>query len=138
MLLCVAAGIAFGLFLFGLAVILGGCKQVQYVPVESVRTDSVYVNLVQRDSIRVLDSIYIKDKGDTVWVEKYKYLYRDKLCRDTLYVTRTDSVQVPYPVEARLTRWQRIKLELGGLAMGAIVLAGLVVVGWLVYRSRKK
>lgn len=108
------------------------------MPVETVRTDSIYINQVQRDSIYRRDSIYIRDKGDTVWVEKYKYLFVDKLRHDTLYLNRTDSIRVPYPVEKELTRWQQMKLELGGWAFGIIITAALIIVGLLVYKSRKK
>lgn len=114
------------------------CRSVKYVPVETVKTDSIYISNVLRDSIYRLDSIYIRDKGDTVWVEKYKYLFVDKLRHDTLYLSRTDSIRVPYPVEKELTRWQQMKLELGGWAFGIIITAALIIVGWLIYRSRKK
>ena len=101
-------------------------------------TDTVYINKIQRDSIYHRDSIYIRDKGDTVWVERYKYLYRDKLRHDTLYLSRTDSIKIPYPVEKELTRWQRMKMELGGWAFGIIIAFALIIVGWILYNSRKK
>lgn len=114
------------------------CRSVQYVPVETVRLDSIYINKVQRDSIYERDSIYIRDKGDTVFVEKYKYKYIDKFKRDTMYVTKVDSIQVPYPVEKKLTKWQSIKIELGGWAFGIIIAFSLIIIGWLIYKSRKK
>lgn len=117
---------------------LCSCRSVKYVPVETVRTDSIYINQVRRDSIYRHDSIYIRDKGDTVWVEKYKYLFVDKLRHDTLYLSRTDSIRVPYPVEKELNRWQQMKLELGGWAFGIIITAALTIAGWIVYKSRKK
>ena len=63
--------------------------------------------------------------------------------QDTIYlpskeVTVTKEVKVPYPVEKELTRWQQMKLELGGWAFGIIITAALIIVGWLIYRSRKK
>lgn len=121
-----------------LASAICSCRSVKYVPVETVKTDSIYINQVQRDSIYRLDSIYIRDKGDTIWVEKYKYLFVDKLRHDTLYINRIDSIRVPYPVEKELTRWQQMKLELGGWAFGIIITAALIIVGWIVYKSRKK
>ena len=40
-----------------------------------------------------------------------------------------DSIRVPYPVEKPLTKWQRWKMDMGGLAMGvAAVLVILFVV----------
>lgn len=113
------------------------CRGVKYVPVETVKTDSVYVNKVERDSIRLQDSIFVFVKGDTVRIEKYKYLYRDRVVVDTVYKVQCDTIRVPYPVEKPLTRWQRWKLDLGGFAMAAIVIAVLVVVGRMVYRLKR-
>lgn len=112
------------------------CKT-KYVPVETVKIDTIYINKLQRDSIYMYDSVFVKDKGDTVFVEKYKYLYRDKLVRDTLYINRTDSVQVPYPVEKELTKWQQFRMDFGGWAIGIVIITILVVVGRMVYKLKK-
>ena len=125
--------------LFVLAVLsLAACKQVQYVPVETVRLDSIYLTQTLRDSIVRYDSVYVRDKGDTVWLEKYKYLYRDRWRVDTLVSVRTDTVSVPYPVERKLTRWERVKLEAGGYAIVVGALAVLAVIVWLVMKIRRK
>lgn len=126
------------IYCFLLISVLWSCRSVKYVPVETVKTDSIYITNVLRDSIYRLDSIYIRDKGDTVLVEKYKYLFVDKLRHDTLYINHTDSIRVPYPVEKELTRWQQIKLELGGWTFGIIIAFALIILGWLIYNSRKK
>jgi hypothetical protein len=81
----------FFLLLSGLA----ACNKTIYVPVESVRTE--YRDNYLRDSIHLRDSIFVMVKGDTVWIEKYKYLYVDKLKRDSIYLN--DTIRVPYPVE---------------------------------------
>ena len=44
------------------------CRTTEYVPVEIVKTDTTYINKVQRDSIYQLDSIYILDRGDTILI----------------------------------------------------------------------
>ena len=41
---------------------LGACRSVRYIPVESVRHDSVVTILHHRDSIYQHDSVYIKEK----------------------------------------------------------------------------
>lgn len=123
--------------LLSVCLMIVSCRSVKYVPVETVKTDSVYVNKVQRDSIRLQDSIFVFVKGDTVRIEKYKYLYRDRVVVDTVRLVERDSVQVPVPVEKPLTRWQQWKLDLGGFAMAAIVIAVLVVVGRMVYKLKK-
>lgn len=117
---------------------LASCRSVRYVPVETVRTDTVYMNRVERDSVVRYDSVYVREKGDTVWLEKYKYVYRDKWRTDTLYMSRTDTVSVPYPVERQLTRWQQIKQEAGGVAIGGFLLATAVIIAYIVFRSRRK
>ena len=68
----------FLLYILALVCLLCGCKQVQYVPVETVRLDSIYLTQTLRDSIVRYDSVYVRDKGDTLYVERWKYLYRDK------------------------------------------------------------
>lgn len=118
--------------------VICSCRTVKYVPVETIKVDTTYINKLQRDSIYLLDSVYIKEKGDTVFIEKYKYLYRDKLVRDTQYIAKTDSIQVPYPVEKVLTRWQQLKLELGGWALGIIIMVSLVFIIWIVYKFKRK
>lgn len=111
------------------------CKT-KYVPVETVKIDTIYINKLQRDSIYMYDSVFVKDKGDTVFVEKYKYLYRDKLVRDTLYINRTDSIQTPYPVEKELTKWQQFRMDFGVWAIGIVIITILVVVGRMVYKLK--
>lgn len=131
-------GSIFLLYLLALFCLLCGCRQTQYVPVVTILHDSIYLTQMQRDSILRYDSVYVADKGDTVWLEKYKYLYRDRWRVDTLVSVRTDTVSVPYPVERKLTRWERVKLEAGGYAIVVGALAVLAVIVWLVMKIRRK
>lgn len=116
---------------------LSGCRSVKYIPVETIKTDSIYFNKIMHDSIIVKDSIYIKEKGDKVYQYKDKYIYKYKSVHDTLYIERTDSIRVPYPVEANLTKWQKIKIEIGGyvLAIGLFII--LFVVGRHIIKLKK-
>lgn len=94
-----------------------------YVPVESVRTE--YKHKWHRDSIYIHDSVFMKIQGDTVWLEKYKYLYRDKLIKDSVIVT--DTIQVAYPVKGdteyinRLHGWQYLLMAFGAAGIGMLV-----------------
>lgn len=120
----------------GIALLLlfGSCWSIRYVPVETIRTDSVFMSNVRIDSVYVQDSILIKEKGDTLTTIRYKLVYRYKHITDTLFITKNDSVQVPYPVEKELTWWQKTKLELGEFSIG-IILILLIVVIWLVKKK---
>ena len=113
------------------------CRSVRYVPVETVKHDSVYVGKVVRDSVFVKDSVLVV-KGDTVTEYRWKYVFKYKNRTDTLYVSRTDTIRVPYPVEAKLTKWQRFKMEAGGVAIGGFFLLLAAIVAYIVYRSRRK
>lgn len=121
--------------------LLAGCKSVQYVPVETVRTDSVYVDHYLRDSIYQRDSVFINrwTAGDTVYQDKvvWKYVYRDKVKYDTVAILRSDTVRVPYPVERKNTKWEQIRLDVGGLAIGVVIITILIVIGCMVYKLKK-
>ena len=95
-----------------LATILYGCKSIQYVPVETTKRDTTYLSQTKIDSIYHRDSIYVERKGDTVYLSKYKYLYKYIEKHDTLWREKVDTIQVAYPVEARLTKWQKIKINI--------------------------
>lgn len=110
------------------------CKSVKYVPVESVRTEIEYRDRVYRDSVRVFDSVHVRERSDTVIVERWHTLYKEVNKTDTLYVSRTDTIRLPYPVERELSRWERFKMDAGGVATGMIVALCFIVV-WLI-RSR--
>ena len=134
-------GLFWGIIVCILICLLSGCKSVQYVPLETVRTDSLYVDRYLRDSIYLRDSVYVNrwTDGDTVYQDKvvWKYLYRDKVKYDTVAILRSDTVRVPYPVERRLTKWEQVRLNVGGWVIALVVITILVVVGWAIYKIRK-
>lgn len=107
------------------ALLFGSCHSVRYIPVERVKTE--HHGYAARDSIFYYDSIFIKEKGDTLLLERYQYIYRDKIIRDSLFIQ--DTIRVPYPVEviksvkAPLTRWQTIQIGWGRIALGLVLLA---------------
>lgn len=120
-----------------LLLVVWSCRTTEYVPVEVVRSDTTYINKVQQDSIYLLDSVYILDRGDTVLITKTKYLYKDRVVHDTVYRSRIDSIQVPYPVEQQLTRWEQFRMDVGGWAIGTVIIIILIVIGWMIYKLKK-
>ena len=123
----IAVGIA-------LLLLFGSCRSIRSVPVETIRTDSLYLTVYERDSIHIKDSVYIREKNDSVLVDKWHIVYRDRTINDTVYVEKEKYVGVPYPVEKELTWWQKTKLELGELSIG-IILVLLIVVIWLIKKK---
>lgn len=112
--------------LFVLA-LLASCRQVEYVTIEKVLTDTTYITKWQRDSIWLHDSIHVKENGDTVLVEKWHTKYIEKVTNDTTYVATHDTIPQPYPVETikmvekELSWWQRLRLWIGNIGLIAIL-----------------
>lgn len=122
--------------LLTLATCFVSCRT-QYVPVETVRTEYKTRDSIRFDSIYQRDSIYMLVKGDTIYQYKYKYLYRYLTTNRTDTILKTDSIQIPYPVEKQLSRWQSIKMELGGWSFGIIILFILIIIGRIVFKLKK-
>lgn len=121
-----------------LAVMCIGCKSVQYVPVETVRTDTCYVNKIRTDSVYVRDSVVVERGGDTIKVTAWRWRERYVVQRDTIYRSKTDSIAVPYPVEHKLSRWEKTKQDIGGIAIGAFIAVVSAVVIWLAVKKMRK
>lgn len=111
-----------------LSIIVFSCRSIQYVPVGTVKTETEYVDRWRRDSVHVRDSVFVLVKGDTVYIDKYKTIYKDRIFRDTTYIERIDTTRIPYPVEKQLTRWQSVKMEAGGFALGGIAIILLLLI----------
>jgi len=86
-----------------LTLLFPSCRSVREAAGEShatvsVRTDTVRLANIQRDSVYLHDSVYIKEwqKGDTAYLAKYvtKYAWRDRWRVDTVYKSKTDTVRV--------------------------------------------
>jgi hypothetical protein len=121
---------------------LTSCKT-KYVAVPEYH--EVVVNkhdtLVQRDSVYERDSIYIIKSGDTVTTYHDRILYRDKWRDKVVYrdSIKVDSVRVPYPVPAQITKWQRGLMNFGYIGLGIVLLLIVTVIikvgKWLRARS---
>ena len=122
-----AAAVVFGLLL------LTGCTTTKYVPVETVRTDTLKVTKYERDSIYIHDSTIVREKGDTMLIEKWHTRWRDRWMHDTVYQSRVDSIPKPYPVEKRvpaeLTWWQQTRLHLANILLYALLVIGIFYLG---------
>ena len=157
-----------GVYVF-IIMLFCGCSHKVYVPVESVRTDTLYLS--HRDSIHVKDSIvmhHVINTRDSVVItkdeagnvkERLIIRYRDrwhatqdnltlqrllahyKASNDILRALRKVYKEVPVPVERKLSRWEKLKMDVGGWAIGAISTLILASVGyimvWLLKKYRK-
>lgn len=119
------------IYLFIATAMLTGCKTRERI-VEHVRTDTLVQLRHHRDSIYVHDSTYVRECGDTLYIERWHTAWRDRVQTDTVRVSHTDSVPVPYTVEVvkeverPLTWWQKVRIGFANVALLSAVLLILV------------
>ena len=122
--------------LIAVVALMCSCKT-QYVPVETVRVETERVVDIQRGSIYVLDSVFVREKTDTVFVTRWRVEYKEALRIDTLNIERIDTLNTIVEVEKKLTKWQRTKMDVGAGVLCAVPM--LIAVGlFLLYRKLKK
>ena len=102
------------LLLFLITIISCTTTKIVEVPIETIKTE--YIEQVKYDSIYSKDSIYIMQKGDTIYNNKVQYLYKYKYLRDTINITDT----IPKIVTVKDTQyinqlytWQKILIIIG-------------------------
>ena len=101
-------------------------QRVIEVPVERVRTDSVYLTKLQRDTLVERDSVVMQIVGDTVYRTHVKYIYKTRLLRDTVLKQRTDTITKVVTVEKE--RRRSASDYAWGIGLG--VIAVLALIGW--------
>ena len=83
------------LFLLFMTLLLGSCKvkeKIVEVPISQIKTEIKYIDKVKYDSIYLKDSVYIIQKGDTIYNTKVAYRYKYKYLKDTITVNKTDTI----------------------------------------------
>ena len=102
------------LLLFLTTIISCTTTKIVEVPVETIKTE--YIEQIKYDSIYHKDSIYIMQKGDTIYNNKVQYLYKYKYLRDTINITDT----IPKIITVKYTQyinqlytWQKLLIVIG-------------------------
>lgn len=109
-----------------ICLLFASCTKTEYITVEKVRNDTTYINKVQRDSVWLHDSTFVKVAGDTVLIERWHTVWQNHTAHDTVYKSRVDSVPVPYPVVKEVAR-KRSTTEKGLIGVGILSLMALIV-----------
>lgn len=134
------------------------CRSVRYVPVETVVVDSTVVRdtimdvrlVPYRDSVAVRDtSSFLSNPYAWSWA-----VWDGGVLHHSLVVWPGGSIQVKVPyfidryvrirepqiveVERELTRWQRFRMEVGGVALFALLAGMLGIAGWLAWKRWRK
>lgn len=139
---------------------LYGCARVQYIPVET-DTDSVVVERlveveIPPDSATIRALLECNEHGRVVlrWLDIANsknakaqltidslgnLLAKMKTQPDTVYLPSKEVVvskkeKVPYPIEKELTKWQQIRLEIGGLAIIILIIMAIALISYIIYK----
>ena len=129
------------LYLILLLIMYFFCEcRTEYVPIESVRYDSVMIEKLMRDSVFVRDSVYLQEKGDTIYKYKDRFVYVYKNRVDTFFAEKIREKKVPVPVERKLTWWEVVKMEWLDRIFAALVIVALywTIKEWLARKIRKE
>ncbi len=135
------------------------CTRQVYVPMPSISTTlndhagNIFDMERDREREQIRESfksdtrVTVNDGGDTLRTDTRIIYVRDRELErenehlraivDSMKSIRRDSVPIPYPVEKKLTRWEQVKIDTGGFAIGAVAVIMSFAVIWLV-RAWKK
>ena len=111
-----------------LIAIICSCAPTKYVEVPIEKTKIEYKDRLSIDTVIQHDSTIITMLGDTVYLEKYKYIYKVKELRDTINITDTTIVTKPIEVVKEINKlytWQIVLMVLGGVSI--IMLVYLII-----------
>ena len=114
--------------LIGILLSLIGCTTTKYIEVPVEKTKIEYRDRLSIDTVIQHDSTIITILGDTVYLEKYKYIYKVKELRDTINITDTTTVTKPIEVVKEINKlytWQIVLMVLGGVSI--IILVYLII-----------
>ena len=130
--ICHIAGVCIAFFImFALCAMCSSCTTTKYVPVPEYHTDTLIQIKVVHDSIHVKDSTHVEWKDSIIKIEHWHTEYVDHAVHDTTYISKTDTVPKPYPVETikevekPLAWWQETQMYAGDVLL-AILIASLL------------
>lgn len=137
------------LLMLAVTSLFASCGQVRYVATasqhlqvdERVKHDTIEITRVVRERVMEKEkdstTVVLDDKGRETFRERIRDRYifienRDSVnyyrsMADSLRSEVSDSIQIPVVIEKKLSRWQHLKMEMGGIAICAVWL--ILIVG---------
>ena len=147
-------------FFAAIALLICGCSEMRYIPVETVKTEIVHVHdtIKQSDSIKSFTNTIIREARpeDSAMIAQLgvKLRYNERLLillqkelqenrsktqlirnKDSL---RIDSIQVPYPVERKLSKWETFCIDYGKVMIGSTIVVIFFFIIFVLILARRK
>ena len=124
-------GLIMGLIACALITMCTGCTTTKYI--ETVREVTVAKTdtFLQKDSVFCHDSIHVKEKGDSVIIDRWHTRWKDRVVYQAVHdtITTTETKEVTKEVPAKLTWWQQTRLHIANIVLWALLIAVVVWVG---------
>ena len=138
-----------------LSLVLTACTKTTYVPLREVIRDTTIVRdtTIQATLIPYKDSVSVRDTASYLF-NPYGYswaIWDNGILHHSLGIfpnafvpvrffyldrIRTITKDVSVPVERKLTKWETIKMDVGGWAIGGMSVFLLYIIIWLIKRFR--
>lgn len=119
------------------ALAFGGCTRKVYIPVETVSAvhDTVRLNKFRTDTLILADSIVIERLADgSVSRREVRERRRLTLVRDTVYLSRRDTLRTTERMEVPVSRGPSLKERAGNAAQWLVVGAIIAMVAGVAFR----
>lgn len=98
-----------------LVLLASGCCSARVVEHIIHQRDTTYIEREKVDSVYRRDSVFVKEKGDTIYIYKEKIRDRYRYVHDTIRLVKADSIVVERVIEVEkekpLSWWQSARME---------------------------
>lgn len=114
------------LFLIFACLLVAGCRtkkelitETEVVPLTNSHVEYRDRAVLQHDSIFFHDSVFVKQAGDTVYIDRWHLRYKQRLQHDTVRVIQCDTIEKPVritiqkPVKQPLKWYEKLLMALG-------------------------
>ena len=102
----------------------------------SVRTEFVWLTKKVHDSIYLRDSVFVEKKDDTIYLNKWRTHYRERLVHDTIIVETTDTLRIKEVANKEVVKSPSFFQMWRAYAIGAGIMLLIVGCAFVVYKIK--
>lgn len=113
-----------------LTILVNSCNTTKVVPVREAH-HSEHIT-TDKDSVHIVDSIFVYINGDTIRETRWRDQWRDRLIRDTVWLADTIPKVETVIVEKRLSRIEEWQMNIGRDVMWAVP---IILCLYMLYRK---